>query len=448
MLYKIHMLASKDCKTADTFIEQVRALITEQLFPNIMSAHEQAQAVLDSVSTALAHCTENYQAANAEITEQGAAITERSTEHRDCRETQNTVSAGVTTCTTKIESAQSLMDGSCNQLGVEYCPNGDCCHPLVSEPSTPQGIKAWLLRNQQAFADAFENYESTYGTCTESTESYDKITKECKTSEATYTSKKDTCDALQDELEHTACVHSQLLVEQCTVYTGCLNGVLGTFEVQKLQIKQQEADRKDEFTSVTNLQCFMDVFDGQCNEDPVKIQQCETKSTDTSVLDLDYPEVPDVPSNCLEPAGAPCGAMFVAAHYSGLPVGAQAKACTPCPQGVIEADLSSNNHVSDEMCSCYTPNAGAAGHNKYVCLDESVGHCSSNQACYSSEPFVKGEWGEACKVTCKCSTPNAGTAGHNQYKCTDGATGYCGANQKCYATEPIVKGQWGDACKA
>jgi hypothetical protein len=345
MLYKIHMMATKDCKTAETFLEQVRALITEQLKPNILQAHSQAQTVLNSVGTALAQCTANYQAANAQITSVGTQITTYSTSHRECRETQNTGHGQVTTCTTQVESAQNLMDGSCNQLGVEYCPNGDCCHPLVSEPSTPQGIKAWLLRNQQAFADALESYEATYGTCTESTESYDTIVKECETSTSTYTTKQTECNEIQDQLEHTACIHSQLLVEQCTVYTGCLNGVLGTYEVQRVQIEQQEVYRKEEWEAVVNLECYMNVFDGQCNEDQAAIAECETQSTDTSELDLDYPEVPEVPSTCNEPSGAPCGAMFTAAHYSGLPVGAQAKACTPCPDGVLNADLSSASNA-------------------------------------------------------------------------------------------------------
>lgn len=344
LLYKIHMMASSDCKTGQTFLEQVRALITEELKPNILAARSQAQTVLNSVSSALGTCTNNYQSANTQITEVGTQITTYSITHRECREVENTVHSEVTTCETKVQSAQNLMDGSCNQLGVEYCPSGDCCHPLVSEPSTPQGIKAWLLRNQQAFADALESYEATYGSCTESTESFDEIITECDTATHSYTTKETECTDVQHELEHKACIHAQLLVEQCTVYTGCLNGVLGTYDTQRAQIEQQDADRKEEWTAVVELECFMNVFDGQCNEDAAAIAECESTVIETSQLDLDFPEVPEVPSTCVEPHGAPCGPMFTAAHYSGLPLGAPAKACTPCPDGVINADLSSANN--------------------------------------------------------------------------------------------------------
>lgn len=99
-------------------------------------------------------------------------------------------------------------------------------------------------------------------------------------------------------------------------------------------------------------------------------------------------------------------------------------------------------------CTCETPNAGASGHNKYKCSDGTSGYCSSKDACFTDQSFIKGKWEDGCQVTCSCSTPNRGTAGHNQYKCTDGGVGYCSAHHACYATKPFVKGKWGDGCRA
>jgi len=52
------------------------------------------------------------------------------------------------------------------------------------------------------------------------------------------------------------------------------------------------------------------------------------------------------------------------------------------------------------------------------------------------------------QATCTCSTPNQGAAGHNQYQCSDGFSGYCASNEACYATESFTRGDWGAACAA
>lgn len=48
--------------------------------------------------------------------------------------------------------------------------------------------------------------------------------------------------------------------------------------------------------------------------------------------------------------------------------------------------------------------------------------------------------------TCECDTPNTGTVGNNGYTCTDGTTGYCASDEACYATSPFVKGEWCMGC--
>jgi len=102
--------------------------------------------------------------------------------------------------------------------------------------------------------------------------------------------------------------------------------------------------------------------------------------------------------------------------------------------------------TSTATCECVTPNAGASGHNQYSCSDGYTAWCASNEACYNSQPFLKGSWSDGCAVTCTCVTPNAGTAGNNQYTCTDGDSAWCSSAETCYATDPFVKGQWTDGC--
>lgn len=291
----------------------------------------------------LATCTTNYQAANSEISHVGHEITSKSQEHFLCRSDQASVQAELTTCSVSAASAQAAMDSACGSLNYEYCSTGDCCHPQVGEPSTQEGLKAWILRNQQAFTEALDSYESTYGKCNDQTQNYDGLKAQCDTTSSELNTQRHQCDSAQDALEHAACSHAQLIVEQCSVYTGCLNGVLSSYEPQISQIQAQEADRKAEWTAVINLECFLNVFDGTCTENPAAIAECEGLASNTTHLSLVYPEIPEVPSTCGDPNGAPCGTMYKAAHYSSLPADAPAKACTPCPERVLEADLTQSH---------------------------------------------------------------------------------------------------------
>merc|ERR1719183_518263 len=94
-------------------------------------------------------------------------------------------------------------------------------------------------------------------------------------------------------------------------------------------------------------------------------------------------------------------------------------------------------------CECSTPNTGTAGHNGYECTDGTSAYCSSDQECYATSAFTKGDWASGCRLpTCECSTPNTGTAGHNGYECTDGTSAYCSSDQECYATSAFTKGDW------
>ena len=50
-------------------------------------------------------------------------------------------------------------------------------------------------------------------------------------------------------------------------------------------------------------------------------------------------------------------------------------------------------------------------------------------------------------VSCSCDTPGAGAAGHNRYSCSDGTQGYCTSDDECYATLAFAKGDWQSGCR-
>ena len=50
-------------------------------------------------------------------------------------------------------------------------------------------------------------------------------------------------------------------------------------------------------------------------------------------------------------------------------------------------------------------------------------------------------------VSCSCDAPGAGAAGHNRYSCSDGTQGYCTSDDECYATLAFAKGDWQSGCR-
>jgi hypothetical protein len=98
-------------------------------------------------------------------------------------------------------------------------------------------------------------------------------------------------------------------------------------------------------------------------------------------------------------------------------------------------------------CTCSSPNSGTAGHNEYKC-NGNKGYCASDQVCYAEGEFPEGDWGAGCAApSCTCNTPSAGASGHNQYTCNDGTSAYCSSDQVCYATGSFAKGNWALGCQ-
>ena len=48
--------------------------------------------------------------------------------------------------------------------------------------------------------------------------------------------------------------------------------------------------------------------------------------------------------------------------------------------------------------------------------------------------------------TCICRTPQRGRYGWNAYTCSDGSRGFCRSEEFCFATAPFAKGEWSSAC--
>lgn len=109
-----------------------------------------------------------------------------------------------------------------------------------------------------------------------------------------------------------------------------------------------------------------------------------------------------------------------------------------------------NNHTqgSGMQCKCATPNQGTSGKNKYICSGGPEGYCASDQVCYAEGDFTYGDFAAGCATpTCTCETPNTGTAGHNGYTCNDATSAYCASDQVCYATGSFAKGNWQLGCQ-
>lgn len=100
-------------------------------------------------------------------------------------------------------------------------------------------------------------------------------------------------------------------------------------------------------------------------------------------------------------------------------------------------------------CTCDTPNAGTAGHNKYTCTDGHSAWCATWQECFASHPFPKGKWKDGCSITCKCDDPYSQwplLEDPQNYKCTDGKIESCKRGWRCSALHAFRPEQRSDAC--
>ena len=61
--------------------------------------------------------------------------------------------------------------------------------------------------------------------------------------------------------------------------------------------------------------------------------------------------------------------------------------------------LTGLNFFISVMCSCSTPSHGTGYHyNKFTCSDGLTSYCSTEEECYSSQPFAYGELYDGCRV--------------------------------------------------
>ena len=50
-------------------------------------------------------------------------------------------------------------------------------------------------------------------------------------------------------------------------------------------------------------------------------------------------------------------------------------------------------------------------------------------------------------TTCLCDMPRMGSVGLNGYSCSDGTRGYCSSDEECFASHAFAKGDWQSGCR-
>lgn len=399
---------SKSCSSASLkgFVEDIEAIVDNEIRPKIEAQHAAAQEILDLAAQGFEGCETSKESLNSEIAGLTNNISVTRAAHLACRTTESSACQTKTTCETTVQTMASAASNKCSwaflctgslwpQSSAWPCDSmdpppvadvADQCHPVGSEE---YGMR--LRRTKEWFDEKVVEFMQRETDCKEATETYETKKTECETTVSQSGDHQATCDHKQEEFELAICAQKQAKRQQCTTYAACLNAAMASYTVQKAGIQQQEAGWKAEWITVLKVQCYLKEFKvSGCIADPAKIAQCDSEATETAHLDLVYPQEPSQPENCNWGPGV-CSQAFRDEEYDSLPPCTEPAECMKCalPEGPVAVS-------STTVTTTGSTNAGTAQYQ----LQGAYGACRSESGAYNSLGSGDGASLESCLKSC------------------------------------------------
>jgi len=326
-------------------VARIANLITEEMMPEVVKAHDANQATLDGIETSLNSCSPTLKSEKdtADLKEQ--TYTSASALHKTCRENEAVLYTANVDCHSEWLEAKEIMELKCKQYDMvkdnfgEYVKNQDIMKKAASE-DTEAYIKrvtetvcgkplscadctagdTSLHSGEGGYLDVFEQRKAA---CETATTNFNGLTTKCKTADASWHSKREDCDVLQDNMDKGACEWNIAVKDVCEKYDSCDDGYMASYTSSVEAIEKEEVDRKAEWRGLKRMKCIIDAFsDGKVEID--EINACKNETYTVDHLNIDYPGLPEF-EPCTYGQLFPSTPEYKIAEFDPLPVLAKGK---------------------------------------------------------------------------------------------------------------------------
>mmetsp|Transcript_45440 Transcript_45440/g.105403 ORF Transcript_45440/g.105403 Transcript_45440/m.105403 type:complete len:555 (+) Transcript_45440:54-1718(+) len=297
-------------------IATIKRLVLESIMPSIIQGAEAHRAEVAELHEAVRNCAINSAIgmnASDALYDRMQLLREQ---HKECREKEDRIMKG--------------QDEACNQLSrtmQSITQTGDLAFP--SEEADHDEVISYLKQMDQLFCGRSEVFKKEWTNCENLTDEYTEIHNECVD--------------LQEELEETWCSWKADLDATCVSLAQCWETHVSNYNTRTSDIAALSEERKHELIGAYKVQCLWDAWEWEnepCTVNKTKLRDCYGPTSDTSMVEVAIPGLPDQPDCNSYPATVhPCTQEYLASEYRALNVSQvlideMQDACQACPAEV------------------------------------------------------------------------------------------------------------------
>jgi hypothetical protein len=324
-----HSVTTKVTPTIQRFAQATIEKIDSDVLPALEEEHKSTKDLLEQELARFQDVRTSIESKKAEIASKDEECSRYTTTHEQCRDEEHTVTTEVIECeshsTTKIselttcEETIKITEGDMESLWCEEAfdaLSSDFYHNSVST------MKKYIERKQK---------------CAKIREEINSHTPECETKTVEKTETRTRCNTEQRHLEECTCERANLVEHWTDHFSLEWQNLTSAYEDLAKESQATALERIKEFKGLHIVKCLLDKIvvigqtDEPCNESHVEkvtmeVKACHEEEHDATHLELNPEPAPELPP-LYDHAPYPCGADFIALHYSHLPADAGAEAC-------------------------------------------------------------------------------------------------------------------------
>lgn len=292
--------------------------IKETVIPAIEEAHKNDVAKIASGLATFDHAQADYTLQLEELANLRATDRSFSQQHTTCRDRERGDCELAAECERKRQQLWNVYmekkdvytqvivqihDRQCVLLEKEtwdYPVNGHTSDPIGG---THMVHSSWKTRNETV--DEFGEFKIAGAEYFVAKNEYDEHYKVCVQRNATHDATTAECNGGQSQLEISACARSSRRLEVVEDLASVWQARVDSYAELVAAVKLLEEDRKKEFTTLATVECLLDRIherggqgcDESTGEANQEIGKCQDLNTDTTDLNLEYPEAPPKPAD-------------------------------------------------------------------------------------------------------------------------------------------------------